>query len=293
MEKEEFRIKELSQTLEVSRSAYYAQRSKEKGLRRSQDANLTARIESIFGESRRTYGTRRVPVVLNREGESCSRRRISRLMKTQGLCALRKGRFRPRTTDSRHHQLISPNLLLPQADRPLPAAEQTWVADITYLPTGEGWHYLAAELKLDSRRVLGWKTSPNLESTLVEAAFSRALFGSASTPKVHHSDRGSQYAAGSFRSLLNSYGVTQSMSRRANCYDNAAMESFWATLKTECFHAGIPATRAEADALLFDYIETFYNPCTLHSALDYTSPLEYENSLKSINFQKPINNPLN
>ncbi len=105
----------------------------------------------------------------------------------------------------------------------------------------------------------------------MENAFSRALFGSASTPKVHHSDRGSQYPAGSFRSLLNSNGVTQSMSRRANCYDNAAMESFWSTLKTECFHAGIPATRAEADALLFDYIETFYNPCRLHSPLDYRS----------------------
>ncbi len=232
MGKEEFSTKELCRTLEVSRSGYYAQRSKEEGLRGTQDANLIGRIESIFGQSRRTYGTRRVQVVLNREGQFCSRRRISRLMKTKGLCALRKGRFRPRTTDSRHHQPISPNLLLPQADRPLPEVEQIWAADITYLPTGEGWHYLAAELKLDSRRVVGWKTSPNLESTLVEAAFSRALFSSASAPKIHHSDRGSQYSAGSFRSLLNSNGVTQSISRRANCYDNAAMESFWATLKT-------------------------------------------------------------
>jgi putative transposase len=167
---------------------------------------------------------------------------------------------------------------LAQADVPLPRAEQIWTGDITYLPTGEGWHYLAAELKLNSRRVVGWKTSPNLESTLVEGAFSRALFNSGSIPKIHHSDRGSQYAAGSFRSLLHSNGVTQSMSRRANCYDNAAMESFWATLKTECFHAGTPATRAEADRLLFDYIDTFYNPCRLHSSLGYQSPLQYENS---------------
>lgn len=217
MEKEKFTIKELCGVLEVSRSGYYAYHGKEEGVRRCQDVKLMVRIETIFGQSRRTYGTRRVRVVLSREGQSCSRRRISRLMKAKGLCALRKGRFRPRTTDSRHNHPIAPNLLLAQADVPLPRAEQIWTGDITYLPTGEGWHYLAAELKLNSRRVVGWKTSPNLESTLVEGAFSRALFSSGSIPKIHHSDRGSQYAAGSFRSLLHSNGVTQSMSRRANC----------------------------------------------------------------------------
>lgn len=280
MEKEDFTTKELCKTLEISRSGYYAHLSKQKCQRRRTDADLSICIQSAFCQSRRTYGTRRLRILLAREGRSCSRRRIARLMKENDLSAIRKGRFRPRTTDSRHHHPIAPNHLLPQADTNPPAPEQTWVADITYLETGEGWHYLAGEMKLGSRRIVGWKTGLTLESTLVEGALSRALFSSGSPPKVHHSDRGSQYAAGSFRSLLNSYGVTPSMSRRANCYDNAAMESFWATLKTECFHAGIPATRAEADRLIFDYIETFYNPCRLHSALGYQSPLQYEKSLK-------------
>lgn len=290
MEKENFTIKELCKTLEISRSGYYAHISEEECQRQRADADLSIRIQGAFCQSRRTYGTRRLRILLAREGRSCSRRRIARLMKTNGLRAIRKGRFRPRTTDSRHNHPIAPNHLLPQVDSRLPAPEQTWVADITYLPTAEGWHYLAAEMNLGSRRIVGWKTGPTLESTLVEGALCRALFSSGSPPEVHHSDRGSQYAAGSFRSLLISYGVTPSMSRRANCYDNAAMESFWATLKSECFHAGIPATRAEADRLLFDYIETFYNPSRLHSSLGYLSPDQYEKSLNSISSQYSFNN---
>jgi putative transposase len=280
MEKEEFTIKEVCKTLGISRSGYYSHLIKQEGQRRQADGDLSGRIYSAFCQSRRTYGTRRLRMALAREGLFCSRRRISRLMRTNGLRALRKGRFRPRTTDSRHNHPIAPNHLMLRADSSLLAPpEQTWVADITYLPTAEGWHYLAAEMNLGSRRIVGWKTGPTLESTLVESALSRALF-SQSPPKIHHSDRGSQYAAGSFRSLLKSHGVIPSMSRRANCYDNAAMESFWATLKTECFHTGIPATRADADRILFDYIETFYNPCRLHSALGYRSPFEFEKSLK-------------
>jgi transposase InsO family protein len=202
-------------------------------------------------------------------------------MAENGLRALRKGRWRPRTTDSRHDHPIAHNRLLePASETAEPiTAEQTWVADITYLPTGEGWLYLAAEMNLGTRRILGWKTAATMESALVEAAFSRAAFACGAPPKLHHSDRGSQYASGSFRSLLDVHGVTPSMSRRANCYDNAAMESFWSTLKAECFHSGVPATRAEAHRLLFDYIDTFYNTRRLHSSLDYQSPLDFEKSL--------------
>jgi len=189
----------------------------------------------------------------------------------------RKGRYRPRTTQSRHDHPIAPNRLLSTEGVAQVAAEQTWVADITYLPTGEGWHYLAAEMNLGSPRIMGWKSASSMESALVEGAFQRAAFSSSNPPKLHHSDRGSQYAAKSFRSLLDS--LIPSMSRRANCYDNATMESFWSTLKTECFHAGPPATRAQADRMIFDYIETFYNTRRLHSSLGYQSPADYEKSL--------------
>ncbi len=283
MEKNSFTLKELCLALEVSRSGYYAHGKKTEGLRQREDADLSDRIEAAFHENRRTYGTRRLRVVLDREGQVCGRRRISRLMSQKGLCALRKGRYRPRTTDSCHPHPIAPNRLLSDTTNTTSSTPgQTWVADITYLPTDEGWHYLAAEMNLASRRIVGWKTGSTMESTLVESAFSRAVLLSGTRPQLHHSDRGSQYAAGAFRSLLDSHGVTPSMSRRANCYDNAAMESFWSTLKTECFHAGPPATQAQADAMLFDYIETFYNPRRLHSSLDYQSPLEYENSLNNL-----------
>ena len=190
MKKEDFTAKELCKTLEISRSGYYAHLSKQKCQRRRTDADLSICIQSAFCQSRRTYGTRRLRILLAREGRSCSRRRIARLMKENDLSAIRKGRFRPRTTDSRHNHPIAPNHLLPQADTNPPTPEQTWVADITYLETGEGWHYLAAEMKLGSRRIAGWKTGLTLESTLVEGALSRALFSSGSPPKVHHSDRG-------------------------------------------------------------------------------------------------------
>ena len=279
MEKQHYTIKELCVTLEVSRSGYYAHGHKPEGLRRRQDADLKACIDVAFRESRSAYGTRRLRVVLDRGGRSCGRRRIARLMAVSGLSALRKGRYRPRTTQSRHDHPIAPNRLLSAEGVPLVAAEQTWVADITYLPTGEGWHYLAAEMNLGSRRIMGWKSASSMESALVEGAFQRAAFSSSNPPKLHHSDRGSQYAAKSFRSLLDSHNVILSMSRRANCYDNAAMESFWSTLKTECFHAGPPDTRAQADRMIFDYIETFYNTRRLHSSLGYQSPADYEKSL--------------
>lgn len=200
MENTQFNVKELCTTFEVSRSGYYAHHLKDQGERRQQDADLSSEIEAAFVENRRAYGTRRLRVVLDRSGRPCSRRRISRLMAAKGLCALRKGRYRPRTTDSSHGHPIAPNRLLPDTPETSPAtADETWVADITCLPTGEGWHYLAAEMNLGSRRIVGWKSGSTMESTLVESAFSRAALLSNSLPELHHCDRGSQYAAKSFR----------------------------------------------------------------------------------------------
>ena len=213
--------------------------------------------------------------MLHRQGIQCGKNRICRLMKKQGLKPVQKRRFRPQTTQSRQAEPIAPHRLhaFPEAPQ---GPNQVWSADLTYIPTlEEGWSYLAAEMDLCSRRVAGWNLDASLAAPLVVEAFQRAV-KSWSAPVLHHSDRGVQYAAQDFRNTLKSYNVTPSMSRKGCCYDNAAMESFFATLKTECFQNHIPKNLAEARAMLFDYIETFYNPKRLHSALGYLSPMEFE-----------------
>jgi putative transposase len=240
---------------------------------------LAKQIEPIFSQSRRTYGARRLQQVLRRQGIRCGRKRLVRLMGQLGLQPVQKRRARPRTTQSVHREPIAPNRLN-QLPLPPRAPNQVWCADLTYLPSQqEGWLYLAAELDLCSKRLLGWKLSSSLAAPLVQEAFERALQRWSVAPMLHHSDRGVQYASSGFRQLLLSYQVTPSMSRKACCYDNAAMESFWATLKTECFHDQIPLNLKHAQAMLFDYIETFYNPTRLHSSLGYLSPIEFENHL--------------
>jgi putative transposase len=266
---------EMCLALGVSRSGWYDHTQKHQSERRQQDSKLAEQIALHFLQSRQTYGCRRIQQMLRRGGIYCGKNRIRRLMEGQGLRPLQKGRFRPRTTQSRHAEPIAPNRLkeLPQApQRP----NEAWAADITYLSTvEEGWLYLAAEMDLCSKRIVGWKLDSSLAVPLVVGAFQRAV-SNWSAPALHHSDRGVQYAAQDFRQTLQFYHVTPSMSRKANCYDNAAMESFFATLKTECFQNRIPKNRAQAQAMLFDYIETFYNPKRLHSSLDYLSPLEFE-----------------
>lgn len=265
--------------LGVSRSGLYAQPLKSAGVRRSQDALVGKKIGFYFSESRKTYGCRRLQKMLRRDGIRCGKNRISRLMDQLGLQAIQKRRFRPRTTQSRHHQPIAPNRLKALSTPPL-KPNQIWIADITYLPTlTQGWLYLAAEMDLCSRVLVGWKLGDSLAAALVLEAFQRAV-KAWSAPEIHHSDRGVQYAAGDFRHNLKTYGVCASMSRTANPYDNAVMESFFATLKTECFQNKIPENRAQAQSMLFDYIETFYNPKRLHSALDYRAPLEFHAALR-------------
>jgi len=266
----------LSETLEVSRSGFYADKSKSRGRRYQENQQLLRRAQKIFVQSGRTYGSPRLCAALRSSGWYCGKNRIARLMRQAGLRARQKRTFRPQTTLSEHSLTIARNWLakVPSPDRP----NQIWQSDLTYLPTTQGWLYLAVTLDAYSRKVVGWATSDNLHSTLVTEALERAWRNRRPDPGLlHHSDRGIQYASKSFRLLLRSIGVTPSMSRKANCYDNALVESFMATLKTECFANQQPTTIEQTRLRLFHYIESFYNRHRLHSALGYLSPLQFEN----------------
>jgi transposase InsO family protein len=269
------------QALGVSRSGYHAHLHKPERPRRRQDALLAAEIREAFTASRRTYGSPRLVHCLRAKGLHHGKNRIARLMREQHLCVRQKRRFVPRTTVADKTSPVAPNHLLQRAAPTRP--DEVWVTDITYLPTGEGWLYLAAEMDLCSRRILGWSTHETLATELPNAALERALQARGSCPGglLHHSDRGCQYTSAQFRRHLELRGITASMSRTANCYDNATMESFWATLKAECFGPTIPATRAQARSMIFDYIETFNNPVRLHTALSFQSPVNFQQSIQN------------
>jgi putative transposase len=271
-----FTLRELCQTLGLSRSGYYAHRHKASRPRRQEDHQLSLQITAAFEKSRRTYGTPRLLHVLRSAGQRVGRRRIARIMRQQGLRPQQKSRFIPRTTQSDPTRRAAPNALLHQAPPQRP--NQVWVTDITYLPTKEGWLYLSAQMDLYSRRIVGWAVADHLESSLVLLSLQRALNARPLRDDhlLHHSDQGCQYTSRAFSDFLQRHQIQPSMSRRGNCYDNAAMESFWATLKTECFRSIIPPTHAQAKSMLFDYIETFYNPIRLHSSLQYQSPANFE-----------------
>lgn len=235
---------------------------------------MIQKIKPIFQRSRRTYGSPRLTAALRRDGERCGKNRVVRLRRENQLKARQKRRFVPRTTDSDHDQPIAPNWL---AQVPTPVKpDQVWVVDITYIQTQEGWIYLAVILDACSRRVVGWAMEISLETSWVTEALNRAQKERRPAPGLlHHSDRGVQYASSAYRALLATLKITPSMSRAANPYDNAMAESFMATFKTECFEQ-TPASHAEARLRVFDYLETFYNPKRLHSALGYKSPVEFE-----------------
>lgn len=267
------------ETLEVSRSGYYAHQRKPQRPRRVQDTLVAGEVRDAFSKSRHTYGAPRLCQALRRKGLRHGKNRIARLMRQQGLRVRQKRRFVPRTTIAAKDALPAPNHLL---ERAAPQRlNEVWLTDITYIPTAEGWLYLAAEMDLCSRRIVGWSTHDNLATQLPLQALQRALQtrGTGLRDLLHHSDRGCQYTSSQFRDSLRLRGITQSMSRKANCYDNAAMESFWATLKAECFGPALPATRTQATSMIFDYIETFYNTVRLHSSLGYQSPVSFEKSL--------------
>ncbi len=270
-----FPVQKMCKALGVSRSGYYAHRKKPVSARRKQDEQLKVKIRTSFKRSRRSYGSPRIMLDLRGQGERCGKNRVSRLMREEGLRAKSKRRWRPCTTKTDPKLAVAPNLL---AEIPKPGApDQVWVSDITYLPTREGWHYLAVIMDLFSRRIIGWHTYHTLETQLVSKALERAIVLRGNPPGlIHHSDRGCQYASRIYREALSSAGITASMSRKGNCYDNATMESFFATLKTEAFDDTIPDNRRHAELMVFDYIESFYNPRRMHSSLGYNSPIEFE-----------------
>jgi len=272
-----FPIRDICRLLQVSRSGYYQWRHRRPARRQIANDILLNHIKSCFEESRRTYGSPRITRQLQRQHIPCSKNRVARLMRNHGLKARSKRPFRPRTTDSRRTQLPAPNRLKQlQPLRP----NQVWVADITYVWTDQGWLYLAAVMDLFSRRIIGWAIGLSLKSTLPIQALDQAL--ATRKPRqqlVHHSDRGCQYGSKDFRALLEACSITPSMSGRGNCYDNAAMESFWSTLKTELLHLHTYHDLPTLRLAVFDYIEVFYNRQRLHSALNYQSPVDFESQL--------------
>jgi len=284
--------------LGVSASGFYAHRHKAERLRRREDRVLADALRRAFDQSRGTYGSVRLVRALRGRGLRTSKTRVRRLMKSYGLCPRQKRRVRMRTTRSNPHLPIAPHLLLEVP--PVCGPGERFYSDITYIPTAEGWLFTAATLDGYSRKCAGWSAADNMETPLVLRAAQRAFAGAgagasagaSASARIHHSDQGSQYASELFRDFLQDNQVTQSMSRKGNCYDNGMMESFWATLKTECFdnfRDGIPATRGEAKQKLFSYIEVFYNRIRLHSALGYRSPIEFEEIYKQQNLQKEEN----
>jgi transposase InsO family protein len=278
--KGEHPIRMLCDLLGVSPSGYYRCRQQPPSARQREDAAITAQITAAHQASRGTYGVPRILEDLRAEGTRTSKRRCARLMRAEGLRGKKKHSRRPRTTDSRHAQPIAANLI---AQQPAPTGpNQVWLTDITYLKTAEGWLYLAAILDLWSRRIVGWACGPTLHASLVLAALQDALQRrSPPAGLLHHSDRGSQYVDDDYIQALAAAGIVRSMSRAGNCYDNAAMESFWSTLKTDTgLDESIPTSRRNTKLAVFDYIETFYNPTRRHSSLGFISPVAFENQPK-------------
>jgi transposase InsO family protein len=277
-EKAAFPVRLLCRTLQVSRAGFYASQARRPGPRAQADDRLGLEIAAIHDESRQCYGSPRIHAELAERGHRTSRKRVARLMRARGLAARRRRRFRV-TTESRHPFPIAPNVLARQFERP--ELNQAWVTDITYIPTGEGWLYLAVILDLCSRLAVGWAMSERITDDLTLDALGMALARrQPARGLLHHSDRGSQYASGDYQERLGKHGIVCSMSRRGNCWDNAVAESFFATLKVELVHATSWATRGTARAALFDYLEVFYNGTRRHSALGYLSPRAFERQLE-------------
>ena len=265
----------LCEALGVSRAGFYAWRTRPPSARARADEQLLISVRTSFLTSDRTYGARRVWHDLLADGISCGRHRIERLMRQAALRARPRRRRGPSDTGGDSTNAVAPNVLNRTFDAA--SANRKWVADFTYLWTAEGWLYVAAVVDLFSRRVVGWSMSPTMTAQLVTDALVMAIWRRGKPHTVlHHSDRGSQYTSEPFQRLLADQGVTCSMSRAGNVWDNAVMESFFSSLKTERTAAKTYRTRAHARADVFDYIERFYNSTRRHSTLGYLSPMEFE-----------------
>lgn len=271
----QFPIEVLCDVLHASRSGYYAWSNRPASSTTLRRERLVEQIRQVHDDSRSTYGSPRVYQLLKAQGVACCENTVAKLMKEKGLKSKARRRISVRTTDSNHDHPVAANTLNREFYPGRPNA--VWTADITYVPTAEGWLYLAVVLDLFSRRIVGWATADHLRAELACDALKMAL--KHRRPKaelMHHSDRGVQYASESYQNVLTEHGIAPSMSRKGNCYDNAVTESLFSTVKRELTHHETYATREEARQSLFEYIEVFYNRRRIHSTLGYRSPAEYE-----------------
>lgn len=270
----------MCELLEMCRSSYYDWlRQNKPSARTLENKKLSEHIMKIFVENKCRYGSRRIRHTLLNMGYKVSRRRVSKLMKAQDLCCKTKRKFKY-TTDSNHQLPIAPNRL--NRDFTTDKPDQAYVGDITYISTQEGWLYLAIVIDLFSRLVVGWGMEQHMKASLVDNALLMAIWKrKPGRGLISHTDRGSQYASKSHRNLLNIHGITQSMSRKGNCWDNAVPESFFHTLKVELIHHEQFKTIEEAKQAIFEYIEIYYNRMRMHSTNDYLSPVEYEKAQKA------------
>jgi putative transposase len=265
----------MCKVLKLARSGYYAWCKRQDSPRKQENAVLSEQIKEIHQSSRQTYGSPRIHAALIAKGFRIGRQRVVRLMAKLGIYAHSKRKFKV-TTDSKHHLPIAENVL----DRNFTTTEpdQVWVADITYIWTSQGWLYLAVVIDLFSRRVIGWSMAEHMRTELITTALDAALGQRIPSQSglVFHSDRGSQYASSDYQLMLQKAGITCSMSRRANCWDNAVAESFFGTLKIELIHPRIFSDRAIAKTIIAEWIEVFYNRQRLHSTIGYLSPVQFE-----------------
>ncbi len=272
-------VRRMCNLLNVSPAGYYEWRGRPLSARAIADTQIRASIERVHADSRRTYGRPRIHAKLSAEGQHVGAKRVRRLMKAAGIAGIQPRRFR-KTTDSAHALPIANNVLARSFNvTQIAHTNSVWAGDITYVPTREGWLYLAVVLDLASRRVIGWSMDTTLERKLVITALRSAIANRRPKPgTIFHSDRGSQYASEDFTEVLAAHRLVQSMSRKGDCWDNAVVESFFGSMKTEL---GDPIfeSRAVARASIFEYIAVWYNRKRLHSTLGYVSPEQYESSL--------------
>ena len=270
----EFSIQRMCRILGVTRSGYYAWQPEQVSSREMENRVLVEQIHAEYRISRKTYGSPRIHISLQRKGYCCGRHRVARLMRREGIRPQPRRRWHPVTTQRELGAIPAPNRL--NQDFSVSLANQKWASDFTYVDTAEGWLYLAVVLDLFSRKVVGWAMAERMNTALVERALHMALqTRQPGSTLLHHSDQGSQYTSATYQAKLRDANIQVSMSRVGNCYDNAVVESFFATLKAECVTSQF-ASHALAHTTIFEYIEAWYNRKRLHSTLGYLSPLEFE-----------------
>jgi len=279
-----YSVERMAGVFDVSRSGYYKYIQEKQTLREKENQYLLSKIQVAYEESFGLYGSPRIHAVLKEQGIACSPHRVAKLMKAQGLCSKIRKKYRRKSKLSLTRQ-IALNLL--QGNFFAHAPDQVWVSDITYIPTQEGWLYLAVILDLFSRKIIGMAMGHHMTRFLVIQAFKQAVKRRGKSPSLFHSDQGSQYTSRDLKKCLKKYKVLQSMSGKGACYDNAAMESFFHTLKTELVYQTLYQTRDQAKEEIFKYVEIFYNAKRKHSYLDYLSPNQFEQKKcpeKSVHF---------